>query len=181
MTEYLVYYRRSPTFRADKKLKYKDVIRPEDTRAGFYRAGYVNSPHKDEKDSVFYHMQGDFMCDRTRALCKNLIVAGEMGHTSMSVGDVLRDADTGKMWQCDDVGWVPVRKITETRITRVAPIRDKFNRTPTCLLFLQPLLGQRIPKKKSTTKTATAMSAGRNVPNTRMREGENHMIDGGRY
>ena len=110
MTEYLVYYRRNATFRLDKKLKQTDVTEQKTHVLVSIEPGYINNPHKDEKDSVFYHMQGDFMTDKARALCRALIVAGEMGHTSMSVGDVVRDADTGKMWQCDDAGWVEVTK-----------------------------------------------------------------------
>ena len=50
------------------------------------------------------------MDTRTSALVRGIITHdGGINHTSMSVGDVLRDADTGTMYQCAPAGW---KKIT---------------------------------------------------------------------
>jgi hypothetical protein len=55
-------------------------------------------------------MQGEFMDKRTLGMLRNLILDGETDHTSMSVGDVLRDANTGESYQCSNIGWTRVKK-----------------------------------------------------------------------
>jgi hypothetical protein len=100
MTEYEVYYRRKETFRLDKKLKPADVK----TQKTHVRVALKEG----SMDDVFRVMQGEFMDARTRANVINFIRAGETNHQSMSVGDAVRNADTGTIYQCDMVGWEKV-------------------------------------------------------------------------
>jgi hypothetical protein len=102
MTSYMVYYRRNETFHLDKKLKQSDIKNQKTHVLVVLKDGYAN------KDQVFRDMQGEFMDKRTLSLLKNLILAGETHHTSMSVGDVVRNSNTGTMYQCANAGWVKV-------------------------------------------------------------------------
>ncbi len=55
---------------------------------------------------VFCQMQAESWSPNEEA--RSLIASLNLGHTSMSVGDVVRDL-TGKVWVCNDVGWLPLR------------------------------------------------------------------------
>jgi len=103
MPGYRIYYRKDPTFREDKDLTKEGVLRS----GKFVYITTVRFPEDEKRnplDVVFMNFQAEFMNWANKA---HTMRAGN--HMSMSVGDVLADADTGKMWQCGDpVGWVPV-------------------------------------------------------------------------
>jgi hypothetical protein len=100
-SEWMVYYTREESFREDKKLRLSDVKNPERFVLVAIKQG--------TKDQVFREMQGEFMDSRTRAAVVNIIKGGGTHHQSMSVGDVLRDAETGAAFQCAMVGWIKLR------------------------------------------------------------------------
>jgi len=100
MTTYEVYYRKNETFRPDKSLKMSDITNMKTHVAVALIEG--------SKDDVFRKMQGEFMDAGTSRIVNGMIKKGHTHHTSMSVGDVLRDFDTGATYQCDMVGWTKV-------------------------------------------------------------------------
>lgn len=101
MPGYRVYYRKDPTFRVDKGL----------TKDGVLRSGkfvYVAAPNfplgPNPMDELFMKFQGENMPWPIKLATRKAGV-----HTSMSIGDVLEEVDTGKMFQCGDPGgWDPV-------------------------------------------------------------------------
>jgi hypothetical protein len=57
-------------------------------------------------DEVYSLMQGEVWSPQGEA--RPLIQALHLSHTSLSMGDVVRDAH-GRAWVCDVVGWLPLR------------------------------------------------------------------------
>ena len=95
MPEFEVYYRRHEQFLYDKKVTPKTLVKTH----------VVVAIKRGTMDEVFRDMQGEFMDAKTRNLVIPIIKKGLTHHQSMSVGDVLRDRKTGKIYQCDMVGW----------------------------------------------------------------------------
>ena len=97
---YVAYYRIDPVFEMDPSITRFQVM----SEIGFkkVRAFYASS-----KDDAFMKMQGEFWSPRGEA--RPLIRSLGLHHTSMSVGDCLYDADSNKMYQCDDFGWKLVK------------------------------------------------------------------------
>ena len=56
-------------------------------------------------EAVFHAMQGENWSPNGEAI--DLILSRGLDHTSMSVGDVVRDGD-GVYWMCDSFGWSQV-------------------------------------------------------------------------
>jgi hypothetical protein len=62
----------------------------------------VREVEAESKDDVFCQMQGEVWSPNGEAV--PLIESLGLTHTSMSVGDVVRDGD-GTFWQCALLGW----------------------------------------------------------------------------
>jgi hypothetical protein len=54
-------------------------------------------------DAIFSSMQGEVWSPNGEA--RSLIKGKGLAHTSMSIGDVVEDIDTGEMFACAFVGW----------------------------------------------------------------------------
>ncbi len=87
-------------------------LRPRNITHGknYVMVGHINAASPDE---VFKKMQGETM---TTAMKKMVVMTQKVSsnenatpHTSMSVGDVLFDMGKKKYFQCDMVGWKPVK------------------------------------------------------------------------
>lgn len=111
MPGYRVYYRKDSTFREDKELT-KDGVLQSGKLAYIRNAKFANlaAPNflpdgvHNPLDQIFLAFQGENMPWPIKVAIKKAGV-----HTSMSIGDVIEEVDTGKMFQCGDpVGWVPV-------------------------------------------------------------------------
>ena len=103
MPKYAIYYRKDPSFSLDEHLNVQDVFMQR-THALVLPA--VEAKHIDH---VFQMMQGEFWSPNGQAheLIENL----DLKHTSMSVGDVVLDLETGIFHQADMAGWKVVSQI----------------------------------------------------------------------
>lgn len=54
-------------------------------------------------DEVFHNMQGEIWSPNGEA--RGLIQALDLGHTSMSVGDITHDVVNNEWWICKSIGW----------------------------------------------------------------------------
>jgi hypothetical protein len=98
MPRYQVYYRRWPTFHPSGQfgVPYLTVA---DLPADHVLVCEVEASSLDD---AFWKMQGENWSPRGEA--RPLLASLGLSHTSMSVGDVLRDPD-GIYWECLDTGW----------------------------------------------------------------------------
>lgn len=102
MVAYAVYYRKDPSFRVDKSLRAQDI-------PGKYFAWIVTIDVK-SKDLLFGIFQGEVMDPRIKARLKTLRERMDIPlHTSMSVGDCIKNTQTGTVYQCAPVGWERVK------------------------------------------------------------------------
>ena len=98
MSRYQVYYRRWPTFHPSGQF-----ATPHLTVAGLAADhALVCEVEASGLDDAFRKMQGENWSPRGEA--RPPLASLGLSHTSMSVGDVLRDAD-GVHWECLDTGW----------------------------------------------------------------------------
>jgi len=103
MTVYGIYYRKTPTFQVDEDLYKSDL-----TKGEFVLIGTFDFKNKDQ---IFGSMQAEFMLPTTKARiqkARETFNAPSL-HTSMSVGDCIKNIKTGVISQCVDVGWKKVR------------------------------------------------------------------------
>jgi len=103
MGKYAVYYRRDPVFSLDEHLNVQDIFMQR-THALILPA--VEAKHK---DLIFHMMQGEIWSPNGEA--RELIANLGLKHTSMSVGDVVLDLQTGIFHQIDMAGFKVVSKI----------------------------------------------------------------------
>lgn len=105
---YLVYYQR-----------FFGLLRPAEVRRR-----WLNFSHRRLKtlaaaspDEVYRHMQAEVWSPQGQA--RRLIRRLRLGHTSLSVGDVVHSA-TGEMWVCDLSGWrtLPAEAIADHSASR---------------------------------------------------------------
>ncbi len=80
---------------------------------------YLNFSHRRVKqvetaspDEVYRQMQGEVWSPHGEA--RELIKSLYLGHTSLSVGDVVRDGD-GNFWVCNLSGWLPMGACVRSR------------------------------------------------------------------
>ena len=101
MPIYHVYYARRPTFHAGGELG-----TPPLTTAGLRLShAWLFEIEAASLDDAFRRMQGENWSPNGEG--RELLQALDLSHTSMSVGDVLRDQD-GTYWECLDEGWRPL-------------------------------------------------------------------------
>jgi hypothetical protein len=105
MPRYQVYYARRPTFRPSG-----ECGTPHLTVTGL-QAGhaYLCRVEAGCLDDAFRQMQGENWSPHGEA--RELLRSLGLGHTSMSVGDVLQDEE-GVCWECLDQGWRPLANET---------------------------------------------------------------------
>lgn len=102
MVKYAIYYRKTPDFRVDKTLKSNDV-------SGRLFAWIITIEVK-SKDEIFSLFQGEIMPQVIRARIQTRRDIMEIPlHTSMSVGDCIKNTRTGTVYQCAPVGWEKVK------------------------------------------------------------------------
>jgi hypothetical protein len=51
-----------------------------------------------------------------------MLVENGVGHTSMSVGDVIRNDETNEYWLCENSGWAPLPQSSDTPLKPAMPM-----------------------------------------------------------
>jgi len=100
-TELEVLYAVNPTFTSAGVTK-SDV----EDGTKFRTVAFVDADGENinySREQVFIHMQGEWWSPDGEA--RDLIKSLDLKHTSMSVGDVLRETETGRTWVCASAGW----------------------------------------------------------------------------
>ena len=101
MPKYQVYYARMPTFHPSGQFG-APLLTISALAQSHVRLGEVEGKHLDD---AWRRMQGEHWSPHGEA--RGLIQSLGLGHTSMSVGDVLCDEE-GAYWECLDLGWRPL-------------------------------------------------------------------------
>lgn len=93
---YRVYYKKNPTFHSDPNLTMENFL---DTHT------HVENVNAKSLDDVYMMMQGEVWSPNGEK--RNLIKSLGLNHTSLSVGDVVRCVENGKLvaYECDSFGW----------------------------------------------------------------------------
>ena len=93
---YAVYYQR-----------FFGLLRPGETRLTWLDVTHrlVRQVEADGLDEVYCQMQREVWSPHGEA--RGLIRSLGLGHTSMSIGDVVKDSQ-GDFWVCNVVGWLPL-------------------------------------------------------------------------
>ena len=101
MPQYLVFYARHPTFHASGEFGTPRLT------IGALLSSHVRlcQVEADNRDDAFRRMQGEHWSPHGEA--RSLLESLGLGHTSMSVGDVIQDEE-GTYWECLDHGWRPI-------------------------------------------------------------------------
>lgn len=128
MPTYQVYYARRPTFQAGGELgtPLLEVSRLQTSHVHLCEIEAVSL------DSVFRQMQGEnwpftFVQDASpNGEARPLLEKLGLTHTSMSVGDVIRDAE-GIYWECVDRGW---RRIEDDTGERTHVLHEELAQEP---------------------------------------------------
>jgi hypothetical protein len=103
MPRYQVYYARTPTFHPSGQLG-TPVLTGSALAHSHACLGEIEAASLDD---AFWQMQGEIWSPHGEA--REVIQFLGLGHTSMSVADVLEDED-GICWECLEQGW---RRLTE--------------------------------------------------------------------
>lgn len=90
-----VYYRYDPIFFSDDRVNKRNYT---------ITHCYLGSLHAKDLEEVFCTMQGEKWSPNGEA--RELIKATGLHHTSMSVGDIIREKSTNRVWECDQCGWI---------------------------------------------------------------------------
>ena len=102
MGKYAVYYRKEPSFHLDKRLKAEDV--PGSLFA------WILTVEVQNRDALYRLFQGETMPPLIKHRLKELRERMEIPlHTSMSVGDCIKNTQTRTVYQCAPVGWERVK------------------------------------------------------------------------
>ncbi len=101
MPRYQVYYVRQPTFHPSGEFGTERLTLTSLQATHVY----LCQVEAGCRDDAFRKMQGENWSPHGEA--RELLQSLGLGHTSMSVGDVLRD-DEGICWECLDWGWRPL-------------------------------------------------------------------------
>jgi len=96
MPRYAVYYRKTPTFHEDPSLTRPEVLNEKTHSRVITLAG-------GDRGLVYSYMQAENWSPNGEARP----IIGRLGlhHASMSIGDVLHNLDTDKMWEVASCGW----------------------------------------------------------------------------
>ncbi len=93
--KYLVYYLIKPKYFDDEEFD-GDINILRDYKL-------VNTVYAIDMDAVYYFMQGEIWSPNGEA--KDLIRSLGLSHTSMSIGDVVCDVETGEHFMAVSYGW----------------------------------------------------------------------------
>jgi hypothetical protein len=108
MPTYQVYYARRPSFHPSGQFG-TPLLTVSALSRSHVRLGEVEGTNLDD---VWRRMQGENWSPHGEAW--GLIQSLGLGHTSMSVGDVLRD-EAGVYWECLHHSWRPVEDDTDAK------------------------------------------------------------------
>ena len=103
MPTYQIFYARRPTFYASGEFG-TPCLTTATLRSSHARLCIVEA---DSLDDAWRQMQGENWSPNGEA--RPLLESLGLSHTSMSVGDVIRDED-GIHWECLDRGWRPIEE-----------------------------------------------------------------------
>lgn len=92
---YDVYYKYDPIFAPSENVNKRNYT---------ITHCYLGSLYAKDLEEVFVVMQGERWSPNGEA--RELIKAAGLQHTSMSVGDIIREKSTNRVWECDLVGWI---------------------------------------------------------------------------
>jgi len=108
MATYQILYARQPTFHPSGALGTSRLT------AAAMQSTHVRlcEVEADSLDNAWRQMQAEHWSPNGEA--RPLLERLGLGHTSMSVGDVIRDED-GNYWECLDLGWRPIEDDTEAK------------------------------------------------------------------
>ena len=108
MPGYQIFYARRPTFHPSGAF---GILR---LTTATIQSTHVRLCHleADRLDDAWQQMQAEHWSPNGEA--RPLLERLGLSHTSMSVGDVIRDED-GTYWECLDVGWSPLEDDTKKR------------------------------------------------------------------
>jgi hypothetical protein len=106
MPKYQVYYARRPTFRPCGQFG-TPLLTVSTLAQSHVHLGEVEGK---DLDDAWRRMQGEHWSPDGEA--RRLVLSLGLSHTSMSVGDVLRD-EAGVYWECLDHGWRPLADDTQ--------------------------------------------------------------------
>ena len=101
MPNYQVYYARRPTFHPSSQFG-TPLLTVSTLAQSHVHLGEAEGNHLDD---AWRRMQGKNRSPHGQA--RGILESLGLGHTSMSVGDVLRD-EAGVYWECLDHGWRPL-------------------------------------------------------------------------
>ena len=110
MPTYRIYYARRPTFHACGTLG-TSRLTVSGLRSSHVRLCEVEA---DSLDDAWRQMQAEHWSPSGEA--RPILERLGLTHTSMSVGDVIRDED-GTYWECLDLGWSPIEDDTQEEDT----------------------------------------------------------------
>ena len=108
MPRYQILYARRPTFHASGEIGTARLTVAE-MQSTHVRLCEVEA---DSLDDAWRQMQAEHWSPNGEA--RPLLERLGLSHTSMSVGDVIRDED-GTYWECLDLGWRPIEDDTEAK------------------------------------------------------------------
>ena len=108
MPRYQILYARRPTFHASGEIGTARLTVTE-MQSTHVRLCEVEA---DSLDDAWRQMQAEIWSPNGEA--RGIIQSLGLTHTSMSVGDVIRDEE-GTCWECLDLGWRAVEDDTETK------------------------------------------------------------------
>ena len=108
MPTYQIFYARRPTFNSSGAFG-----TPRLTIAAVQSTHvHLCEVEADSLDDAWRQMQAEHWSPNGKA--RPLLERLDLSHTSMSVGDVIRD-EGGTYWECLDLGWRPIEDDTEAK------------------------------------------------------------------
>ena len=107
LRQYEVYYRKDDNVGLEDKQLLEHDIETAGTHA------FVAEIEAKDLNEVYMYMQGEIWSPRGEM--RNHIISSGNNHTSMSIGDVIKNKQTGEFWQVAFIGFERVKKyLTES-------------------------------------------------------------------
>lgn len=86
-----------------RKLRFGDLDAVIKGEYDFYLHTYLKDVYAEDLEDVYMRMQGEVWSPNGEA--RDLIESKNLGHTSMSVGDIIKDKETGAYFIVDTMGF----------------------------------------------------------------------------